>query len=96
VHWNLLDNYYFLLGLGGTHPAPEPEGIEAWINIRIIQRLVHHTSAVVVAVALFALVGYLMQRLMHDSIVKRAVLIFDEIVLVGLLVYFAYELFLYL
>jgi len=28
--------------------------------------------------------------------VKRAVLIFDEIVLVGLLVYFAYELFLYL
>ncbi len=89
-------NWYFFLGLNGTHPPAEPEGIEAWINIRIIQRLVHHTSAVVVAVALFALVGFIMQRLMHDSIVKRAVLIFDEIVLVGLLVYFAYELFIYL
>ncbi len=88
-------NWYFLLGLGGNH-ATEPEGIEAWINVRIIQRLVHHTSAVVVAVALFAMVGFVMQRLMHDSIVKRAVLIFDEIVLLGLLVYFAYELFLYL
>ena len=70
--------------------------IEDWVDIELIQKLVHHTTTVVVAVALFALVGFVVQRLMHDSIVKRAVLIVDEIVLLGLLVYFAYELFIYL
>ena len=70
--------------------------IEDWVNIEIIQKLTHHTSAVIAAVALFTLVGYVVQRLMHDSFLKRAVLIFDQFVLLCLLVYFAYELFLYL
>jgi len=81
----------------GGSPAPTGLGVlEDWVDIEIIQRLVHHTASVIVAVVLFALVGFVMQRLMHDSIVKRAVLIFDEVVLFALLVYFAYELFIYL
>jgi hypothetical protein len=86
-----------VLALGNsTPPRHDVAGIEAWINVSIIQKLTHHTSSVIAAVALFTLVGYVVQRLMHDSLLKRAVLIFDEFVLLCLLVYFAYELFLYL
>lgn len=67
--------------------------IEDWINIEVIQKLTHHTSAVVAAVAMFALVGFIVQRLLHDTFLKRAVLIFDEVVLLGLVVYLAYDLF---
>ena len=82
-------------------PSPQghgssPEGLEAWINLRIIQRLAHHTSGVVAAVVLFWFVGFIVQHLMHDGPIKRCVLIFDEFVLACLFVYFAYELFLYL
>ena len=80
----------------GHGPSPAPEGLEAWINLRIIQRLAHHTSAVVAAVVLFWFLGFIVQHLMHDGPIKRAVLIFDEFVLACLFVYFAYELFLYL
>ena len=85
-----------MLALGDGAKHTDATGIEAWINIRIIQRLVHHTTGVIAAVLLFALVGFVVQRLLHDSILKRAVLIFDELVLLCLLVYFAYELFIYL
>jgi hypothetical protein len=79
------------LGDNATHTGFGP--IEDWINIEIIQKLAHHTSAVVAAVAMFALVGFIVTRLLRDSLLKRAVLIFDEIVLLGLLVYLAYDLF---
>ena len=79
--------------LGYASPS---EGLEAWINLRVIQKLAHHTSAVVAAVVLFWFVGFIVQHLMHDTFFKRCVLIFDEFVLVCLFVYFAYELFLYL
>jgi uncharacterized membrane protein YGL010W len=77
-------------------PAAAPSalsGLEAWINLRVIQRLTHHTSSVVAAVVLFWLVGFIVQRLLHDSMIKRCVLLFDEFVLLCLFVYFAYELF---
>ena len=70
----------------------------AWINLEAIQLLTHHTSAVVAAVILFWLVGWLVRRMLHDSIIKRAVLLLDEMVLLCIYAYFAYELlfFLYL
>jgi uncharacterized membrane protein YGL010W len=73
-------------------------GLAQWINLEAIQLLTHHTSAVVAAVILFGLVGWLVRRLMHDSLMKRVVLVLDEFVLVCILAYFAYELlfFLYL
>ena len=67
--------------------------LAGWIHLEAIRALVHHTSAVVAAVVLFALVGFLTERLMHESPIKRAVRWIDELVLLGLLIYFAYELF---
>jgi len=73
--------------------AFSPAGLSGWIHIEAIRALVHHTSAVVAAVVLFALVGFLTERLMHDGPIKHAVRWVDEIVLLGLFIYFAYELF---
>jgi hypothetical protein len=63
-----------------------------WIHLDAIKALVHHTSAVIAAAVLFALVGFVVQRLLHDGPIKRAVLLVDEVVLLCLFVYFAYEL----
>jgi heme A synthase len=75
-----------------------PAGIRRWINLEAIQLLSHHTSAVVAAVVLFWFVGWLVRRMLHDSVMKRTVLLLDELVLVCIFGYFAYELlfFLYL
>jgi hypothetical protein len=73
-------------------PPPPAEGLEAWINIRVIQKLAHHTTAVIAAVVLFWFVGFLVQHLLHDSVIKRCVLLVDEFVLLCLFVYFTYEL----
>jgi hypothetical protein len=64
---------------------------EAWINVDIIQKLVHHTSAVIAAVALFWMAGFIVGHLVQDGLVKRCVLILDEFVLLALFVYLAYE-----
>lgn len=69
-----------------------PLGIAGWINLEAIQLLSHHTSAVVAAVVLFWFVGWLIRRMLHDSIMKRAVLLLDEMVLLCIFAYFAYEL----
>ena len=73
-------------------------GTYEWINLDAIRLLSHHTSAVVAAVVLFWLVGWLVRRMLDDSIMKRLVLLLDELVLVCIFGYFAYELlfFLYL
>jgi uncharacterized membrane protein len=71
-------------------------GIEHWINVNAIQIIAHHTSAVIAAVVMFWLVGFMVQRLMHDTLMRRCVLLVDEFVLLCLFIYFAYELFLYL
>ena len=70
--------------------------IENWINVDVIQKLAHHTSAVIAALVLFWLVGFMVRRLMQDGIFKHAVLLVDEFVLLCLFVYFAYQLFFYL
>jgi len=69
-----------------------PAGVAGWINLEIIQLLTHHTSAVVAAVALFWLVGWVVRRMLADSIMKRAVLLLEEVVLFCIFAYFAYEL----
>ncbi len=78
---------------GSSAPA---HGLGDWINVKAIQALTHHTSAVVAAVVLFWLVGFVTQRLMHDGTMRRCVLLVDEFVLLCLFIYFAYELFTYL
>jgi hypothetical protein len=51
---------------------------------------------VVAAVVLFWFVGFIVQHLLHDSLIKRCVLLVDEFVLLCLFVYFAYELIVFL
>jgi hypothetical protein len=79
-----------------SEPPPVEHGLGAWLNLEEIQILTHHTSAVVTAVILFWLVGFVVQRLLHDTIFKKIVLWLDEFVLACLFIYFAYELFIYL
>jgi hypothetical protein len=89
-----LDRIWMLAA--GAAPAAVGGGIEEWINIEAIQLLTHHTSAVIAAVVMFWFVGFMVQRLMHDTMLRRCVLLVDEFVLLCLFVYFAYELFLFL
>jgi hypothetical protein len=77
-----------------AHSAPP--GVAGWINLEVIQLLTYHTSSVVVAVVLFWLVGVVIRRMLHDSIMKRAVLLLDEVVLLCIFAYFAYELLFFL
>jgi hypothetical protein len=70
------------------------EKLAHWIDLESIKLLTHHTSAVITAVLLTALVGFLVQRLLHDGFAKKCILWLDEFLIVGLFVWFAYELFL--
>jgi hypothetical protein len=80
--------------VAAAHSAPP--GVAGWINLEVIQLLTYHTSSVVVAVVLFWLVGLVIRRMLHDSIMKRAVLLLDEVVLLCIFAYFAYELLFFL
>jgi hypothetical protein len=76
--------------------APDRFDIEQWINFDAIQLLVHHASAVVAAIVIFALVARLAIWLLPHGLVRKVVVIIDDVVLIGLLVYFGYEMFVYL
>jgi len=67
--------------------------VSDWIHIEAIQALVHHTSAVLVAVLLFGFAGLIVRRLLDEGPLKRLIVIIDEVVLLLLLLFFAYELF---
>ncbi len=67
--------------------------LENWINVRVIQALVHHASAAIVALVLFWAVGFMVERLMHESPLKPYLRLFDQVVLIGLFAYLAYQLF---
>jgi hypothetical protein len=82
--------------LANGETSPISHRVEDWINIRALQLLAHHTSAVIATVVLFWLVGFIVQHLLHEGVLKRCVLIVDEFVLLCLFVYFAYELFIFL
>jgi uncharacterized membrane protein len=58
--------------------------------------LVHHASAVVAAIVIFALVARLAIWLLPHGLVRKIVVVIDDVVLIGLLLYFGYEMFVYL
>lgn len=66
------------------------------MNLEAIQLLVHHASAVVAAIIIFALVARLAIWLLPHGFVRKVVVIIDDFVLIGLLLYFGYEMFVYL
>jgi hypothetical protein len=75
---------------------PDRFDIEQWINFDAIQLLVHHASAVVAAIVIFALVARLAIWLLPHGLVRKVVVVIDDVVLIGLLLYFGYEMFVYL
>src|SRR5580700_6226682 len=75
---------------------PDRFDIEQWINFDAIQLLVHHASAVVAAIVIFALVARLAIWLLPHGFVRKVVVIIDDVVLIGLLLYFGYEMLVYL
>ena len=76
--------------------SPDRYDIEQWINVEAIQLLVHHASAVVAAIVIFALVARLAIWLLPHGFVRKVVVIIDDVVLIGLLLYFGYEMLVYL
>ena len=58
--------------------------------------LVHHASAVIAAIVIFALVARLAIWLLPHGLVRKIVVVIDDVVLIGLLVYFGWEMFVYL
>jgi len=70
--------------------------VSDWINVDAIKLLTHHTSAILVAVAAFWFVGFVVQRLLPAGLIRHCVLLLDEFILLCLFVYFTYELFSYL
>jgi hypothetical protein len=58
--------------------------------------LVHHASGVVAAILIFALVARLAIWLLPHGFVRKVVVIIDDVVLIGLLLYFGYEMLVYL
>lgn len=75
---------------------PDRFDIEQWINFDAVQLLVHHASAVVAAIVIFALVARLAIWLLPHGFVRKIVVIIDDVVLIGLLLYFGYEMLVYL
>ena len=76
--------------------APHNHGLSEWVNLNAIKLLTHHTSAILVAVVLFWFVGFVVQRLLPEGLIRHCVLAVDEFVLLCLFIYFAYELLTYL
>jgi hypothetical protein len=70
--------------------------IEHWINIEAVQLLVHHASAVVAAIVIFALVARLAIWLLPHGMVRKVVVVIDDIVLILLLIYFGWDMLVYL
>jgi hypothetical protein len=58
--------------------------------------LVHHASAVIAAIVIFALVARLAIWLLPHGLVRKIIVIIDDVVLIGLLLYFGYEMLVYL
>ncbi|HTY53761.1 MAG TPA: hypothetical protein VMB26_01105 [Candidatus Binataceae bacterium] len=69
------------------------EELEKWIDVEAVQLLTHHSSAVISAVLLTALVAFLVQKVLHDGFAKKCILLIDELLIVGLFAWFAFKLF---
>src|SRR6202158_2918972 len=85
------------LTVAASNPASSDRfDIEQWINFDAIQLLVHHASAVVAAIVIFALVARLAIWLLPHGLVRQIVIIIDDVVLITLLLYFGWEMLIYL
>ncbi len=67
-----------------------------WIHLDAIQALIHHASAVVVAIFLFALTARLITFLIPDGHAKKLVIIIDDAILLAVFALAGYRLLNYL
>jgi hypothetical protein len=81
---------------GNGSPRGNLTEIERWVNLHAIQALIHHASAMIVAIVVFSIVARLAIYLLPHTRVRRAVVIIDDIVLIGLVGWFGWQLFVYL
>ena len=63
-----------------------------WIHLDAIQALIHHASAVVVAIFLFALTARLITYLIPDGHAKKLVIIIDDVILLAVFALAGYRL----
>ena len=70
--------------------------LEQWIHIEYIRLFVHHFSATIVAILVFALTGWLVSRLIPDGPGRRAAILVDEAILVAVLALCGWKLLVYL
>jgi hypothetical protein len=92
LNGKLLLARFWIVAAALCSPRASPLGISSWLNVEAIRLLTHHTSAVIAAIVMFWFVGWLIRKLLYDSVLKRAVLLLDEVVLLCIFAYFAYEL----
>ena len=70
--------------------------LSEWIHLDAIQALIHHASAVVVAIFLFALTARLIAYLIPNGHAKKLVMVIDDVILLAVFVLAGYRLLNYL
>jgi len=63
-----------------------------WIHLDAIQALIHHASAVVTAIFIFALTARLITHLIPDGHAKKLVIIIDDVILLAVFALAGYRL----
>jgi hypothetical protein len=66
------------LWVAETGGEPAGHSIGDWVHLEAIQLLVYHATAVITALLLSAVVGFVIQRLMREGPIKRLVIFIDE------------------
>ena len=76
---------------GQGRPNQETHQWSAWIDIPSLQILCKHASGVLVALLLFWVIGLCLKWTLRDGVLREMVVVVDEFVLVGLLLWFAFQ-----
>src|SRR5271170_2041437 len=81
---------FTLLSLEETEPLSHEIG--EWVHLQAIQALVFHATAVLTTLLLTAVTGFMIQRVMHEGLIKRIVILIDQIAAALLILFFVAEL----
>jgi hypothetical protein len=65
--------------------------IADWIHIEAIQLLVYHATAVIAALLLSAVVGFVIQKLMREGPIKHLIILIDEIFVAAVVLFLVAE-----
>jgi hypothetical protein len=71
--------------------GPAGHSIADWIHLEAIQLLVYHATAVIAALLLSAVVGFVIQKLMREGPIKHLIILIDEIFVVAVVLFLVAE-----